>query len=389
MPYPIITQPIPCPPAFAEDTPETCPSQAALLLALGMQLRGDDEALHARAAATTGRDMVSVFPTRDLDAFPIPRLAVTGQRLDPDAVRQRLARGDYLQRLYLRERGPVYTVPSGARAELAERLYYEPTPSSAASLFEASLAHPDELVRVAAASSYLEISATPERLIGVLAGGTFSDEPLVRDVAATALHHAAPDHPRLRQLLAPGPLPSDQPPSHTAMLVHGTFARSYPWWQPGGDFHSYLAASVRPDLYAAADRFDWSGGYSDVMRLAGADELRAWVAAHGLDGLDLITHSHGGSIAMLASQAGLRVDTLLLLSCPVHVHKYRPDFQRVHRVLSLRVRMDLVILADRGGQRFRDGRIEEHVLPVWFDHSATHYPRVWEEHQVPQRLRFP
>ena len=75
--------------------------------------------------------------------------------------------------------------------------------------------------------------------------------------------------------------------------------------------------------------------------------------------------------------------TLILLSCPVHVRAYYPNFTAVSRVVSIRVRLDLVILADRGGQLFSDPRIEEHVLPVWFDHQATHVPTIWETYGVP------
>jgi len=46
--------------------------------------------------------------------------------------------------------------------------------------------------------------------------------------------------------------------------------------------------------------------------------------------------------------------------------------------------MDLVILADRGGQKFTDPRIDEHVLPVWFDHFATHDPAVWDKYNIEQ-----
>jgi hypothetical protein len=96
----------------------------------------------------------------------------------------------------------------------------------------------------------------------------------------------------------------------------------------------------------------------------------------------LITHSHGGSVAMLATQNGLNTGPLVLLSCPVHPI-YMPDFSRTGPVLSIRVKLDLVILADGGGQRFNDPRITEKILPIWFDHSATHDPAVWRRHSLP------
>lgn len=143
---------------------------------------------------------------------------------------------------------------------------------------------------------------------------------------------------------------------------------------------------MRPDLYSAADRFEWSGGYSDAARALAARDLWDWVRTRGLQGLDLFTHSHGGNAAMLATQNGLEIGQLVLLSCPVHAPKYFPDFNRVRDVVSVRVRLDLVILVDRGGQRFRHPRIRENVLALWFRHSDTHVPEVWRRHDVPGML---
>lgn len=86
---------------------------------------------------------------------------------------------------------------------------------------------------------------------------------------------------------------------------------------------------------------------------------------------------------MLASQNGLEVGPLVLLSCPVHFPKYMPDFNRVRRVVSVRVKLDWVIWLDGGGQRFNHPKIEEHILPIWFAHSATHDPSVWRAHNIP------
>ena len=100
-----------------------------------------------------------------------------------------------------------------------------------------------------------------------------------------------------------------------------------------------------------------------------------WIKDHDLPGIDLFGHSHGVSVMMLASHDEPALGELVLLGCPVHVPKYFPDFSRVTKVVSIRVRLDLVILADGGGQHFNNPRIEENVLPIWFDHSRTHDPR--------------
>jgi pimeloyl-ACP methyl ester carboxylesterase len=184
------------------------------------------------------------------------------------------------------------------------------------------------------------------------------------------------------------PFPGGEP-SRTALIVHGTFARQATWWQPGapGNFHGYLKTMVDPSLYSAADRFDWSGLYSDSARDRAALELVGWVTRHRLDGLDLFTHSHGGSVAMQANRVGgLRVGRLVLLSCPVHWKRYSPDLSLVRKAVSIRVHMDLVILADRGGQRFPARSIPEIVLPIWFKHAVTHEQRTWEKHKLPAKI---
>ena len=76
----------------------------------------------------------------------------------------------------------------------------------------------------------------------------------------------------------------------------------------------------------------------------------------------------------------------MLLSCPVHWPQYTPEFALVNRVISIHVHLDLVILADGGGQRFYDPRIEEHVLPRWFDQSLSHAPATWQQNNVPAWL---
>lgn len=131
------------------------------------------------------------------------------------------------------------------------------------------------------------------------------------------------------------------------------------------------------------DDVAWSGIYSDRARESGADELLRWVGEKRLD--HVFAHSHGGSVAMIATRLGLEINKLVLLSCPVY-RRYSPDFRYANDVVSIRARLDLVILADGGGQQFRDSRIKEHVLPVWFSHKATRDPRVWKRHAIANKL---
>lgn len=265
MPKKRVDKPVPGPEAFRKTSQAAIQSQAALLLTLGRQLRGDDEALRARATAAGMRNAVDAIPLDDLAVFPVPTLRPTGERLGVRNVTSNLTA----------RFGPaVAKAPIGggetravhrSTSALAEQLFEEPTTEIAAQLLEASLRHSEELVRVSAASSYFEISTQPQRLIKILADGTRSEDRLVRNVAATALGRVAPENPRLRALTRSRPTKTKKKPSHTSLLVHGTFARTATWWQPGGDFHTFVLANVRPDLYGAAT--DLTGRAATAMRL--------------------------------------------------------------------------------------------------------------------------
>ena len=397
-----VEHPVPASQAFGrEDFPALC-SQAAALLLLRSQVRRDAAALAARAATSARRAKVQFVPPRDHAALGVPRLPGPRMRVPEDVLVSTLTK-----RYGRRAVAPLPVLPTAATprrqaatkrsrpssvrvrptspdvlADLARRFVRRPSALTAAQLTRASLQHRHELPRVAAAAAHAELASNPQGALAVLAASFDSTDPLVAQVAATVMARIAPENERLRTLLLRRPSRSTRRRSHTSLLVHGTFARSSAWWQPGGDFHEYLRTEVRPDLYSANDRFEWSGGWSDAARALGAADLRAWVDAQGLEGLDLFTHSHGGSVAMLASQGGLSIGELVMLSCPVHEAEYFPNFARVNRAVSIRVHMDLVILVDGGGQKFQDPKIEEHVLPIWFDHFATHDPQVWRDHDV-------
>lgn len=372
--YREVTQPLPGPKAFEQTGDAAVLTQAAFLLVLGLQLRGDKGDVK----------LAETLPQEDLSVLEVPPLASASGRIDSARVRGFLASRYGIGTEIAGEEVPLRR---DVFADLALNHFREPTASTATNLMEACLRHPHEIVRVSAAAAYHDRSSEPERLSAILVAGTFSIDLLVRELAATALAQVVPDHLRLLQLQMMRGRAVGGAGADTTMLVHGTFARHVNWWQPNGDFHSYVRQVVRSDLYNHQDRFEWSGGYTEDARTLGAEDLLHWVNRHNEQGIDLITHSHGGSVAMLASNHGLRIGELVLLSCPVHP-RYQPDFSRVQKVVSIRVRLDLVILLDRGGQKFKLKQIRENVLPIWFDHTATHNPDVWKNgtYNVPSML---
>jgi|HubBroStandDraft_6_1064221.scaffolds.fasta_scaffold138403_2 pimeloyl-ACP methyl ester carboxylesterase len=362
MPRVIVTEPPTTLDAFQGSDERCIQTQAASLLAIGLQLS----------------DRASLLPTEDLDVLELPSAPPLKARIKSEN------RKEVLQRRFgtsIASKLPVgedVTWSPEIFSMLAAEHVRKPTDLSAVDLMEACLRHPHELVRAAAATAYHEWSSEPERLARILEQETYSADLLTRQLAAIGLAQVSPGHRRLTDFQQTSGRTRSAGTGNTAMIVHGTAALGATWWQPQGDFHSYLLSSIRSDLYASADRFAWTGGYTRADRARAAVDLLRWVESHNEQGLDLFAHSHGGSVAMLASQQGVRLGKLILLACPVHADMYYPDFTQVKEVISIRVRFDIIILADRGGQRFKDSRIKENILPIWFDHGATHKPDVWK-----------
>jgi hypothetical protein len=91
MPYQHLDQPIPGPAAFAATGDNARLSQAAILLLLGTQMRGDDYALEGRAAAAGLQPAVAALPREDLEQFPVPRVRTVGRRIGAEHARFFLA----------------------------------------------------------------------------------------------------------------------------------------------------------------------------------------------------------------------------------------------------------------------------------------------------------
>ena len=418
------TRPVPGHTAFGRDDPAAVHSQAAFLLALAHQGRRDTPDPDRQLASHPDEDAELL----DLPSWPHALvgadLTLTRARLlerasgtNADLWSPKIARGDesslaitlydnptaeaalYLIHGCLLARHPLVRVAAAA-ADLYLDLLCHDLIAAPQALPEDSIYALDPLVRVGAARGGATVDgpdhyAAPARLplpkqsIEILMRGTGAQDELVRDVAVSALEGARlhfesqrPPDPTLEE-----PTDDDLPapsPSRTSVLIHGTtFGRTTGWWKPRRVFPKYLKANVSHNLYSGSKPFYWSGLYSHRARELGAYDLVQWASAHSLD--HVFAYSHGGSVAMLASALGLSMEKLVLLSCPVH-SRYAPVFQRVPNVVSVRTRLDLVILADGGGQRFRDPRIVERVLPIWFTHKPTRQPDVWRRYNIEAML---
>lgn len=381
--YPYRAKPLKGVDAFQQISEDTSPSQAAVLLSFGNQISGGEAPMRARAAAFRRKGYVAAEPE---STFPIPKLrGISGPIATGESVARLKRLYAYVpgRRTYAAERSAEY---ERAYRDCAERLFQKPVAERAADLFQMCLDHPKELVRIAAAISYLPLTTVPDRNVRLLLKGLRSADELERSLAATGLARAYPEHPALRRLSRGKTARKPGNPADTITLIHGTWASDSPWYQPAGDFFTFIKA-LRPDLYDAADFFRWSGSYSHGARVEAAANLKQWVDNHNEAGLDLMGHSHGANVILKATELGLRASKVVLLSCPVHVDRYFPDFKQVKKpVVSVRVHFDLVILADGGGQRFSHPDIKEIVLPIWFDHGASHDPQVWQTHNVAKKV---
>jgi hypothetical protein len=171
----------------------------------------------------------------------------------------------------------------------------------------------------------------------------------------------------------------------TSLLVPGTNSWANSWYLAGGDFHSYILEEVRQDLFSGYHAFQWSGAYKKRDRAVAAERLAGWVRELNGPRLNAVfAHSYGGIIALNATTYGLEVDNLVLLSVPAE--DVRVEWRHIGRAVSLRIHMDLVLLAARRPQYFTEN-VAENYLPYWFwNHSDSHNPEIWKNEKCPEML---
>ena len=344
--------------AAAAESESVAASQAAFLLAVRAGVLG--------YAPTT----------ETLDEFPLPDL----KKLKRDHHVKVAEACQYLgvsQRELRQEAEPAI---EQEMSKVAREVYERPSLKAAAALFEAAMRSPHPLVAVAGAAGARETTRLRPRIRKTLDSAARSKDRLVSRLALAAISHIGPMESIAGKKVIKRPRSRKRRrKSNTAVITHGTFAANGTWYRPGGDFYEALKAK-RPDLDLHDQSFRWTGAYSDMARRADAELLKQWVPDQGLSLPDFFAHSHGGTVAHLATRKGVHFDRLVLMGWPVH-EKWFPDFTKVKRIIDVRVRLDLVVLMDGGRQRFRtdDFKIEEH-RNGWFDHSSTHEPAYWDEH---------
>lgn len=374
---PLLSQPIAGIDAFTADSPEAKWSRAAQLLILARQLAGSETSAIAEARAATPEK------SADEDALGTP----TVRPLPHDS---RVPHAT----------GQLRSTPG----QLWTAVNISGDPYSAVTLLLSQLDDPSEIARVSAAASLIAIDTETERARATLTKIRGFSSSTARAMTALALGSTA-----LASAVRPAK-PLTEPPRATGEVsigIAGTFGRwRSPQLTPGGALFALLEKELSPDLYSdAKSYYRWTGGYSEAARQDAATDLERWLATSGsarpLD--SVYAHSHGGNVALNAVTLGVPIAFLLLIDTPA-LHRKSADWSeingRVGRAVSLRSRLDLVLLLDSvlnggaGGPGSDgidfDAAFDCRVLspPVWFSHTAMLRPATWQKYGLVDEIRY-
>ncbi len=256
----------------------------------------------------------------------------------------------------------------------------------------------DPLARCCGAYAYW-LATGADAAIPVLKNAIDSEDEEERLVGAHCLAKVRPS--RVKKLQ--GTAQDDRPqtpvnPIQNSMtvIIHGTFAKNATWYQPGGDFHTYIKNEVYPDVYSGDDFFFWSGRYAltdaGLKRIwvQAAKKLVSWCTSHPARTLRLIAHSHGNNVVNMATHQ-TPTCTLIQLSPPVRGWNL-PDISNVSSssFFNIHSRIDLVVKIDGGAQDYRGTSVASHEnrkIISLFGHSDSHDEEKWRNKNVPQLVK--
>lgn len=217
--------------------------------------------------------------------------------------------------------------------------------------------------------------------------GVHSADPIARSLAESAFIGPSDDPPSTPPQAETRN--RDDVPRTTSTMVHGTRAWDGTWWHPGGkNFHAWVKANHRSDLYSGGKPYSWSGALSRRHRRMAATRFKKWADSEG--GLRTVfAHSYGGEVVARAINGGAAVDEVVLLSAPITPHVDRM-LAHVARVMDVRLQTDLVLI----GATILDPRVRQslpnvvpHVIsrPIW-NHSASHSQAVWRSENIASKI---
>lgn len=175
--------------------------------------------------------------------------------------------------------------------------------------------------------------------------------------------------------------------SDLTIIVHGTFAATSTWWQPGSNFWAHVN-SFTQNVYSGLSPFFWTGNNNHRDRVKGAHDLHSWCQKHSSGEIDIIAHSHGGNICLYASSLGLKIRKLILLGTPIRL-EYLPVLKNINEIHNIFSTGDLVQKPGTFPNRRSEGRTLSDSLNIINHraednghgsnpgHSELHEPATW------------
>jgi RHS repeat-associated protein len=174
------------------------------------------------------------------------------------------------------------------------------------------------------------------------------------------------------------------------IIVGGTGYDPHSW----NYSHSPLTSEAQSHFQDPAVGFlYWSGGLSDRDRIAGAEQLRKMINNYSFapgEQLNIIAHSHGGNVALLAAQGQLNhpIDNLITLGTP-GVGEYAPnpnvpaDWRNIGAWYNIQGSTDWVPSLDSDtNSRNRSGASNFTVPTTGFGHFGEAHTALWQNSGV-------
>ncbi len=170
------------------------------------------------------------------------------------------------------------------------------------------------------------------------------------------------------------------------ILIHGSWSAEATWSMPEGDFFDELVKSTAQSN-AIVVPYNWSGKLSHASRLQAAKGLAQVIQSYPVDThIYLIGHSHGGNVALIASQILGKdrynkhsIHALYTLGTPIDMEESFPDMDVIANVYNLFSRSDMVqsVFGTFGREFTEHRRIAN--LRITIDgkapgHSDLHHP---------------
>lgn len=126
------------------------------------------------------------------------------------------------------------------------------------------------------------------------------------------------------------------------IIVHGTWSKASSWYGPGGHFFDLVEQKAR-DIGHTAITYTWSGYLDEAHRAAAGKALAKLIRSYPAETeFYIIAHSHGGNVAILASQElGFiegnkhRIKIIYALATPVDSAHYMPNMNVIDYFYNL------------------------------------------------------